>query len=265
MTREYRYAGPDGAGIAGLPAGVGAVIGSDYCVHLLPGAEELAGAIAAARAREIPLILLTPYFRDAELKKAIGLFRAIPEGADILVAVNDWGALLAVHVLFPRLALSVGRLLSGQKRCPRIGISSRLTEAGRAWHGEGLYASPQVRRFLSKEFGVRGFHVDSLPWGDAALTAAAGMEGEGAVLFVHAPYAVVTISDSCPWLDGKSSASVPFCPRPCRDGAVALTESSMGSELIAKGKARFFRVGDSIDECAEARAGVATVLYEEVP
>jgi hypothetical protein len=60
MIGEYRYAGPDGEGIAALPDGVGAAIGSEYCIHLLPGPERLGEALAAAAARGIPLLLLTP-------------------------------------------------------------------------------------------------------------------------------------------------------------------------------------------------------------
>jgi len=264
MTREYRYAGPDGAGIAGLPPGVGAVVGSDYCVHLLPGPEALSGAIAAARARDVPLILLTPYFRDAELKKAIGLFRAIPEGDDVLVSVNDWGALLAARVLLPRLNLSIGRLLSGQKRCPRIGISPRLTEAGRAWHAEGLFSSPRARAYLRESFGVSSYHVDVPGWG-SALPATSGVEESPVSLYVHAPYAIVTVSDTCPWIGGKSSASVPSCTRPCRDGAIAVTELSMGNELILKGKARFVRVGDALAGGVDARDSLDSVLYDDTP
>lgn len=264
MTREYRYAGPDGAGIAGLPSGAGVVVGSDYCVHLLPGPAQLSGAIAAARARDVPLILLAPYFRDVELKKAIGLFRSIPEGGDVLVAVNDWGALLAARVLLPRLNLSVGRLLSGQKKCPRIGISPRLTEAGRAWHAEGLFSSPRARAYLGESLGVSSYHVD-LPGRGGGFPASPGGEEPPGSLFVHAPYAIVTVSDACPWIGGKSSASVPSCPRPCRDGAVRLREPSMGGDLIQKGKARFVLTAGEASIPPPERAFQAVVVYDELP
>lgn len=264
MTRDYRYVGPDGAGIAGLPPGVGAVIGSDYCVHLLPGAEGLSRAIDAARARDVPLILLTPYFRDAELKNAIGLFRAIPGGDDVLVAVNDWGTLLGAHVLLPRLNLSIGRLLSGQKRCPRIGISPRLTEAGRAWHAEGLFCSSRARAYLRESFGVSSYHVDLPGWG-GALPAPSGGEEPPASLYVHAPYSIVTVSDACPWIGGKSSASVSSCPRPCRDGAVRLREPSMAGDLLQKGKARFFHVGEKAAVLPPGRTIEAMVSYDDIP
>ncbi len=264
MTREYRYAGPDGAGIAGLPPGVGAAIGSDYCVHLLPGAAELSRAIAAARARDVPLILLTPYFRDAELKSAIRLFRAIPEGDDLVVAVSDWGGLLAARTLLPRLNLSVGRLLSGQKRCPRIGISRRLTEAGKAWHAEGLFSSPGARACLRDALGISRYHVDLPAWG-GGLPAGRGGGEPPARLYVHTPYAIVTVSDACPWIGGKSSSSLSSCPRPCRNGAVRLSEPSMGGDLIQKGKARF---SPAAGEAAVPLPGAAfegTVVYDDVP
>lgn len=256
---EYRYLGPDGDGIGGLPAGAGAAIGSEYCVHLLPTAARMAALVEQAAAREAPLLLLTPYFRDVELKVSLPLFRAIPEGAPVDVAVNDWGLLATLHGLFPRMRLSLGRLLSGRKRCPRIGASPRLTEAGRAWHGEGIFSSLRARAYLEETFGVTGYHVDDLPWsrpapedagrGTAAGSASAGSgtgpsgtagrEENAPFLFVHAPYAIVTVSDTCPWIGGKSSAEVSSCPRPCRNGHVILREPSMGGDILLKGKARF--------------------------
>jgi hypothetical protein len=264
VVREYRYAGPDGEGIPGLPPGTGAAIGSEYCVHLLPGVGELEKAILLARDRRAPLLLLTPYFRDAELKKSMALFRAIPEGADVLVAVNDWGVLLALRALFPRLPLSVGRLLSGQKRCPRIAGSPFLTEKGRAWHGEGFFSSPRVRRYLREEFGVVGFHADVLEWGSPVSGAPA--DGEPAFsLYLHGPYSIVTVSDTCAWIGGVSSSSVPSCSRPCRNGSVALREGTMGREMIQQGKARFVETSPSSPSVPGDRPSAIFVLYGEVP
>ncbi len=263
MIREFRYAGPDGEGISALPPGVGAAVGSEYCVHLLPGAPEMARAAAAAAARGIPLLLLTPYFRDAELKRSIPVFRAIPAGADVTLAVNDWGALLSLRVLFPRLTLTVGRLLSGQKRCPRIGISARLTPCGRAWHAQGLFASERGRDFLEKEYGVRGFHVDRLPWcPDASPSGVAG----GPDIFVHEPFAIVTVTDRCPWIGGTSSSAVGSCPRSCRRGAVRLSEPSMGQDLLLRGKARFVRiVGNASCYSFSGGEGDKGVVYDDLP
>lgn len=238
MPLEYRYLGPDGEGIAGLPDGVGAAMGSEYCVHLLPSAARMVEAVRRAADRGAPILLLTPYFRDAELKAALPLFRAVPAGAPVNVTVNDWGALQTLHGLFPRMRASVGRLLSGEKRCPRIGASARLTEKGRAWHGEGIFSSPRARAYLEESYGVSGYHVDDLPW-SAAVPDAAGREADAPFLFVHVPHAIVTVSDDCPWIGGASAASVASCARPCRDGHVLLREPSMGGDLLQKGKARF--------------------------
>ncbi|MBI5903984.1 MAG: hypothetical protein HZB86_00265 [Deltaproteobacteria bacterium] len=239
--REYRYLGPDGEGIAELPVGAGGAMGSEYCVHLLPTAARMAEAASEASARSAPLLLLTPYFRDAELKRTLPLFRAIPPGADVDVAVNDWGLLQTLHGLFPRMRLSVGRLLSGQKRCPRIGSSPRLTEEGRKWHGEGIFSSPRARDFLEGEMGVTGYHLDALPWTRGVRPAP-----EDAEFFVHQPYSIVTVTDACPWIGGMSSSLLPSCPRPCREGCVVLKEPSMGEGLLQRGKARFAAASEPV-------------------
>jgi len=261
---RYRYLGPDGDGIARLPDGVGAALGSEYCVHLLPSPARMAEAVREATDRRAPLLLLTPYFRDAELKRVIPLFRAIPAGADVDVAVNDWGALQTLHGLFPRMRLSIGRLLSGQKRCPRIGASARLTGEGRMWHGEGIFSSPPARAYLEETYGVAGYHVDDLPWSRPAHDDPD--RGAGAPsLFVHVDCAIVTVSDACPWIGGASSASIASCPRPCRNGHVLLREPSMGGDLLQKGKARFTsRDPGEADPSPPSGAG-AVVTYPDLP
>jgi hypothetical protein len=261
--REYRYLGPDGVGIGELPEGVGAALGSEYCVHLLPSSARMAEVVSDAAARRAPLLLLTPYFRDAELKRSIPLCRAIPEGADVDVAVNDWGALRTVRSLFPALRLSVGRLLSGQKRCPRIGASPSLTAEGRKWHGEGIFASPRARAFLEGEMGVAGYHVDELPWGGGGSPGRE--EKSDAALFLHSPCAIVTVSDSCPWVGGVSSARLDACDRTCRGDAVRLSNPSMGGDLFQKGKARFALLPQG-DPPRHPRGGVvAVVRYPDFP
>jgi len=261
---EYRYLGPDGEGIAGLPDGVGAALGSEYCVHLLPSAARMAEAVREATAKRAPLLLLTPYFRDAELKASLPLFRAIPAGAAADTAVNDWGALQALHGLFPRMRLSIGRLLSGRKRCPRIGASARLTEEGRMWHGEGIFSSPAARGYLAGAYGVEGYHVDDLPWGRPEA-GDGDREADAPFLFVHVPHAIVTVADACPWIGGVSSASVASCPRPCRNGHVVLREPSMGGDLLLKGKARFTsREPAGAGRSSPSGAG-AVVTYRDLP
>jgi hypothetical protein len=178
--------------------------------------------------------------------------------------VNDWGALYAWRTLFPSLRMTLGRLLSGQKRCPRIGVSDRLTDEGRAWHGEGIFSSPVAARFLSDKLSVRGFHVDALPWSvPRALPAETG-EGGPPTLFVHEGWPVVTVTDRCPWLGGASSASVAACPRHCREGRVRLEAPSMGGVLIARGKARFAE-GSGAERPPGGNARIVRVLYDDCP
>jgi hypothetical protein len=264
MIDTILYAGPDGSGIVRHPEGVGAAIGSDYCIHLLPGVDALGRAIAETALRRVPLLLLTPYLRDAELKRVTLLLRSIPEGADVTLAVNDWGALYAWRTLFPALPMTIGRLLSGQKRCPRIGVSGSLTESEKAWHGEGLFSSPVAARFLVETMGIGGFHVDALPWSIPRALPVSPGEGRPPILFVHEGCPIVTVTDRCPWLGGISSAAVAACPRHCREGRVRLSEASMGGDLIQRGKARFSGA-ETAGGGSDSTAPIVRVLYDDIP
>lgn len=266
MTYVFRYAGPGGDGIDALPDGIAPAVGSEYCTHLLPSEEELRRAIALARGRRLPLLLLTPYLRDAELRRIMALIRVIPRDAPVVAAVNDWGLLCAARTLVPWLDMTVGRLLSGQKRCPRIGASERVNTAGKALQGEGIFSSGRAREHLRRSFGVSGYHVDRLPYGPDVLEGGSlGAEGTSPCLFVHAPYAIVTVSDVCPWIGGRSSAGIESCPRPCRHGAVRLREPSMGKEMILKGKARFVDMGDGDARDSAESPLLHLVRYDGLP
>jgi hypothetical protein len=159
VVREYRYAGPDGEGIPGLPPGTGAAIGSEYCVHLLPGVGELEKAILLARDRRAPLLLLTPYFRDAELKKSMALFRAIPEGADVPLPHGKREGVARGGFLFlpPREAIPAGGVRGGRipRGCARVGKPRIRRPRGR---GTGLL-SLSSRAVLHRD-GVRYLRMD---------------------------------------------------------------------------------------------------------
>jgi hypothetical protein len=90
-----------------------------------------------------------------------------------------------------------------------------------------------------------------------------GVEETG--FYVHSPWAVVTVSDACPWIGGKSSADVATCSRPCREGSVALREPSMGVEMLQRGKARFVAGGPGDSAFGESRTAVAFVKYPCLP
>jgi hypothetical protein len=160
--------------------------------------------------------------------------------------------------------LSIGRLLSGQKRCPRIGASARLTEEGRTWHGEGVFSSPRARADLEETYGVAGYHVDDLPWSRPAPEGA-GIGADAPFLFVHVPHAIVTVSDACPWIGGVSSASVASCTRPCRNGHALLREPSMGGDLLQKGKARFTTRDPGETGRSSPSGAAAVVAYPDLP
>jgi hypothetical protein len=268
MTRRLLYLGPDPspADLSSLPPGEGAALGSDYCVHLLPSPERLARLCEAAAEGGTPLLLLVPWLRDDELRRLLPLLRAVPAGAPLAVSANDFGLLLTMKLVFPELPRTLGRLLSGQKRCPRTALSPLLTAAGRAWHGEGVPGSAAARSLLSAGLDLSGYHADLL--GGSALAGwAAALAAEGCTLYVHLPPAAVTVTDRCPWLGGRTSASLSACPRHCRSGVVTLSHPSMGGDLLLRGKGRFTDpfAGDAEPPVPPEGENVVLVRYDGVP
>jgi hypothetical protein len=141
--------------------------GTEFCEHLLPPVESLAGAIQAAHARGLQFTFLTPYVSDAGICRLRQLFEVIPNGSEVVF--GDWGVLNVLRREFPRLVPVQGRLLNKSLRDPRVMGVYGDTQAGSA---AALATLDALRRSnldctsytaLLERLGVVGVEMDNLP------------------------------------------------------------------------------------------------------
>jgi hypothetical protein len=162
-------------------------VGDDLCARLLPERDAARALVAAARARRLPLTLLTPVAPSEALPLIARLAHDLAESGLLDEAVvNDYGVLALLAREAPGLRLAVGRALA---------------------FTTGVPTAAELRHF-----GVVRLEHDSLAAvnRDAAAAAAAGLS-----LSLYGPLTVVSASRYCPArLDAGTDAG--WGIRPCR-------------------------------------------------
>jgi len=234
------------AGVLDLAAPLSPVeryyFGAEFCPWLFPEVAQIEQALALARQAQRPLTLLTPvlsefFFPRFEEALAAIAPQLMPQDEIVL---SDWGALATLKKLAPQATLVLGRVLSGQKRGPRI-LALALSDFYRDYFQQGSVYSREMVALL-QEVGIVRVELDNLLQGVAPLP-------EGLVGTLHLPYAMVSSSRNCPYREGLGDRG---CPKEC--GAPFTLESDETAiPLLQRGNTQFLENCSLPDGLAEKR------------
>jgi len=219
--------------------------GHEFCQRRLPSAADVRRAAAFAAEREAGFTLVTPFVTNAGLKRVRELADAVcagPHPAELVV--NDWGVLRAVRAAHPGAPLILGRLLTKQKRGPRLlRIAERLPPAARDHFRRCNADTPRLTAFL-REQGIVRIELDNLLQGMRR-------PGEALPASLHYPYGYISTTRLCLFMQGdrpgKNLRSLGSCSRECLKYDVTLRHPDMPVDLHLKGNAQFFR-NDTLPE-----------------
>ena len=164
--------------------------GAEFCFWRMPPVEQLLAALSFARERSMGFTLVTPVIGEAErLRLDKILQQVLPALAgDDEVLISDWGALELIRRVRPDLEVILGRVLSGQKRGPRI-LDLNLTPEQREYFMCGSWHNREAVAMLQEQ-SISRIEQDNLLQGLAPLP-------EGLKSSLHIPYAMVTSSRNC--------------------------------------------------------------------
>ncbi len=240
--------------------------GAEFCQWRLPSASSVVKAYEKAAGLGMAFTLLTPWVTDAGLKKLEKIFRGLSEaGAAAEVVINDMGALSLIAGEFPALAPVLGRLLSRQKRCPRVpGIIDGLPEAGREFYLHPGIEDPVASRFL-KKMGIKRVELDSPLQGIEADLKAVRLKGS-----IYTPYAYVTTTRNCPASfeavegGGKWQSYTGCRLKGCLKNVIELSSPAHGQPLIMRGNTQFVKSGSLPDGLREMGID-RIVMMEDLP
>ncbi len=211
--------------------------GPEFCQYLLPSSSELREALNFARQKRLSFTLVTPFVTDEGLKNLTPLWKVLKDWKKPEVVVNDWGVLSFLRENYPEFPLVLGRLLSKQKRGPRLlNIKDRIPRE--MWdHFQRFYLDlPLVQNFLS-QMGIRRVELDNL---------LQGIKREPKIpASLYYPYAYVTTTRMCLTnaCDQRTQPlrSIFSCRKECRVYTFKLTHRNMPVPLFLKGNTQFFK------------------------
>ncbi len=215
-------------------------------------------AAGLCRSQGAGLQLVTPAVREGTADAAWAwLVAALESSPGAEVTFNDWGLWARAREAGLPLRGVAGRLLSRQRRGPRV---AAMLDSASASGAEELRASlwdGPVGLALLSEHGAVGVELDLTPAGIQVPDLP-----EGVTLRVHAPWVPVTVSLACPWTEDPVR-----CGRPCLDHPEArLRNEEEPTPLWSRGNALFLRRDDEPTARYLVRLGADRLLWSpEIP
>jgi hypothetical protein len=95
--------------------------GNEFCEKLIPSLKDLKEVASFVRKKGLNFSLVTPYVTNVGLKRlSLSLELLTGLGISCEVIINDWGTLNLINHRYPNLKPVLGRLLTKQKRGPRL-------------------------------------------------------------------------------------------------------------------------------------------------
>ena len=237
--------------------------GHEFCQRLLPSPLEANRAYEHARTCDKGFTLVTPFVTNAGLARVRLLLTSLlatAAGDPFEVVVNDWGVLHLLHREHPELPLALGRLLTKQKRGPRIMNMADVLPAG-AWdHFQRANSDvPHLSRFLESQ-GVARVELDNLLQG---ISRSGGLTAS-----LWYPFLYITTTRLCLLMSGdrpeKNLRSLGTCGRECRTYRVTLTHKDMPVPILVQGNTQFFR-NDRLPEDLAALNISRLVFAPDIP
>ena len=214
-----------------LPQGYARLyFGAEFCPWKFPEKDDLCRTLQAVRRLGWQFTLATPVIFEPFLpllrQTLADFLPLLGDGDEVLV--SDLGVIALVRDIAPHLSIILGRVLSGQKRGPRI-LELDLDAAQLDYFRRGSWYSDEAASLLD-ELGIGRLELDNLLQGMAPLPP--GRAGS-----LHYPYAMVTSSRLCPCRTGRGAEG---CSAPCGEGFTLATAESR-VPLLQGGNTQFLR------------------------
>lgn len=236
--------------------------GNEFCQRLIPSLEDCKGIVDFASERKMAFTLVTPYVTDGgirSLRPILEYIIANLPGSEIVI--NDWGVLRLLSRGFNYPNLVLGRLLTKQKRGPRIlNLIGKVPEAMIQHFRESNIDVPVVKDFLA-DSNVKRIELDNLLQGITR-------ENPCLKASLYLPFAYITstrfcLAASCE-TGRKYLRSMPACNKECRRYTFRLRHKTMPVDLFLRGNTQFFRNERRLEDLD--RLKIDRIVYQpEIP
>ncbi len=213
--------------------------GDEFCQRLMPSLEDLNVAKDFILKRKMAFTLVTPYVTNEGIEILRPLLEyAIKNFSEPEIVINDWGILRLLRKEFNYSNFALGRLLTKQKRGPRIMSLKNKVPQSMLLHFKASNIDVNILSDFLNSNGIKRVELDNLLQGidrrDFSLKAS-----------LYYPFAYVTSSRFClaaSCEDGrKSLRSISSCNKECQKYTFRLHHKTMPVDLFLKGNTQFFK------------------------
>jgi hypothetical protein len=236
--------------------------GNEFCQRLIPSVEDLKAVKEFVFKNKMGFTLVTPYVTDEGIKNLRPVIEyALLNFSETEFVVNDWGVLKLITKEYGSSNINLGRLLTKQKRGPRIlNLKDKVPFETMRHFQEDNVSTSLFAGFLTRQ-GVKRLEFDNL---------LQGMNRPCPVIkaSLYFPFAYVTTSRFCPLSSCEKTRPVlrgmPDCGKECRKYVFRLRHGTMPAELLLKGNTQFFKNDSMPDNLKELN--IDRIVYEpEIP
>ena len=212
--------------------------GTEFCERLIADPGELEEVISFSHDRDLPLTLVTPYTTGTGLNKITSQLELLLEKADgSEVVFNDWGTFRLLTNTFTGLQPVLGRLLTKQKRGPRLmDIASRVPSSLMEHFRHGTFEVSRTAAFLQKA-GIKRIELDNLLQG---VRHESPFSASLHVPFVYISTTRICLTAGCDWENRPHQRAVFPCGHECRKYTFKLEHKDMPVPVILRGNTQFY-------------------------
>ena len=212
--------------------------GAEFCERLIQPEAELSRVMEYAKREKAAFTYVTPYVSNKgveTLKKRLSFLKE--KAPETEIVVNDWGIFHVITRDFAGFPLLLGRLMSKQKRGPRImNVLDKVPEAMIDHFRRGTTDVPVFMEFVRKK-GVVRLEYDNLLQGIERNNPLPGS--------LYYPYAYVSTTRKCLVnscdVERPSMQAIFPCKFECRKYSFTLTHKEMPVPLELYGNTQFFK------------------------
>jgi len=263
--------------------------GQEFCERLIPALGDLKKVLSFIQEKGLDFTLVTPYVTNSGLERLKPLLECLKnKKINCEVIINDWGVLSLVNREYHNLSPALGRLLTKQKRGPRlIKLLKRETKTRLIkdrhdpkkkclvfqkkiplvldpyYKGSNVSSVPIIHNFLFSR-GIQRIELDNIGQGLFLE-----LPKEKISTSVYLPYVYITTTFFCPTAGcdqkKKSLLKIKPCKRQCQRYIFKLWHRSMPKEIYLKGNSQFYK-NTRLNLKEWQALGVDRIVYEpEVP
>jgi hypothetical protein len=224
--------------------------GIEFCQNLLPSKEEIGQILRFIFEKRIDFTFVTPYLTNEGMEKIKGLLSCVIDAqAEAEIVINDWGLLEWINQEYPGLNLALGRLLTKQKRGPRILKLIGIVPDTMIQHfrKSNVDASAAIDFLIERQ--IKRVELDNLLQGISRPPHS--LKGSLYIPFAYITTTRLCLLSSCENESDKYLRMVSACNRECQRYTFKLTHKNMPVDLLLKGNTQFFRnerLPDNLDD-----------------